>query len=875
MNTAPASELSPLQLDAEARAQLLSMAGKRFQPIPAEYLVEHIMSVTPLADWPVRRAAFEALAVRYANCVRDKLQVSGRVRAALSGAEFKVSKAEQRRSSYRVAVWQLNPLHASCNCPDFVRNSLGVCKHVLAVLRARCKLVGEKGVLAQGSPSKLCGLVWNPLRPLRGACDLLAAFECHGAIDDYPADARFLLRKFFRVQGEDGLRVCDDALAASRRNVLLRTLRALQREGCALNGGAAIADPAAEVILREEETRQALRSRGAKAAESLPSALKSFKQKLYAYQLEGVKRFLENGRLLLADDMGLGKTMQTIAACHVLWHAREVRRVLLIVPAALKSQWLREWQRATDLPIAVVDGRQDERARMYRARERGFLIANYEQIWRDLEMMHAWQADMVVLDEAQRIKNWSTKTALYVKQLTPDFRLVLTGTPLENRIDELVSIVDWVDSYALHPVWRLAPQHYVRLDGSHEVGGLRDLAALRARLAHCLLRRVRAEVLKQLPQRTDTVIPVALTDAQAAAHADYDLPIARLVSMAKRRPLTQAEFLRLMSYLTSQRIICNGIEQYQFDAHWSELSQVRHPGEDFLARLNAPKLAEFYRVMQAIVVEQRRKAVVFSQWRHMLLLAHWAVSGLLASNGLRAVFFTGQESQKRRTHNIVDFHDDPAARVFFATDAGGVGLNLQHAANCCINLDLPWNPAVLEQRIGRIYRLGQKQPIDVYNFVAESGIEARISLLIANKRALFKGLFEGTSDAVEFERQGSFMERLERVLEPAAVPKLKRVSAADDIGPEVENEPEPGGDEREESAAPESIAQAAPAAEPQAEAHMPRGAETAPTFETLFAQVRVERRADGGITLDAPPQAAAQLAGAFDALARLMRAAAG
>src|SRR5204863_3028217 len=118
--------------------------------------------------------------------------------------------------------------------------------------------------------------------------------------------------------------------------------------------------------------------------------------------------------------------------------------------------------------------------------------------------------------------------------------------------------------------------------------------------------------------------------------------------------------------------------------------------------------------------------------------------------------FTQYQPHNRRTQNIVDFHDDPACRVLFASDAGGVGLNLQRAASACINIELPWNPAVLEQRIGRIYRIGQRLPIDVYNLVSEPGIESRIPDLVGSKRALFVGLFDGTTDEVTFERSGSF-----------------------------------------------------------------------------------------------------------------------
>ncbi len=153
----------------------------------------------------------------------------------------------------------------------------------------------------------------------------------------------------------------------------------------------------------------------------------------------------------------------------------------------------------------------------------------------------------------------------------------------------------------------------------------------------------------------------------------------------------------------------------------------------------------------------------------MLNLAHWAVGDLLAGQGLRAGFFTGAEGQRRRTQNIVEFHDDPSFRILFSSDAGGVGLNLQRAANCVINLDLPWNPAVLEQRIGRVYRLGQKKPIDVFNIVSEQGIESRISVLVNTKQAFFKGLFDGDTDTVNFGEASSFLSRIKKLIDPSAI----------------------------------------------------------------------------------------------------------
>src|SRR5205814_3027163 len=256
------------------------------------------------------------------------------------------------------------------------------------------------------------------------------------------------------------------------------------------------------------------------------------------------------------------------------------------------------------------------------------------------------------------------------------------------------------------------------------------------------------------------------------------MPIAQLLSRAKRRPLTQAEFLRLMTLLTTQRIIANGLAQLRFEGIWPDLSRIERPTESTLRGLASPKLAELRELIGQLVLDQGRKVVVFSQWRRMLRLAHWATRHQLAQGGLRAAFFTGEEGQKRRTQNIVDFHDDPTCCVLFATDAGGVGLNLQRAASACINIELPWNPAVLEQRIGRIYRLGQRRKIDVYNLVSEPGIESRIADIVGSKKALFTGLFDSTTDEVTFERSGTFLSRIERLVAPVPVPAQNRDAAA-------------------------------------------------------------------------------------------------
>ena len=319
-----------------------------------------------------------------------------------------------------------------------------------------------------------------------------------------------------------------------------------------------------------------------------------------------------------------------------------------------------------------------------------------------------------------------------------------------------------------------------------------------------------------------------------------------------------------MTLLTTQRIIANGLAQLRFEQIWPDLSRIEQPTESTLRGLASPKLLELRELIAQLALAQGRKVVVFSQWRRMLKLAHWATRDQLASERVRAAFFTGEEGQKRRTQNIVDFHDDPACRVLFATDAGGVGLNLQRAASACINVELPWNPAVLEQRIGRIYRLGQRRPIDVYNLVSEPGIESRIADLVGAKKALFSGLFDGKTDVVAFERSGSFLSRIERIVAPAIA--LAPANGADgSVSEEDATEREvdavmAAGDESRDG----------PVTSPPGPEPVPSAAD----IQRLVSGLTVQRTASGGLVIEAPPETASTLAALFSGMAQLLQAAA-
>lgn len=851
----------------ETRQVLTELARRKSGRLPAALLVEQTLRVTGEADWQSRRAALDALLRRVGFAMRDELTIAERPRGravlgryVLSGKGGKAQKGKAVRP-YNTELYSLEPLHVSCDCADFLRSSLGLCKHLLVVLEDLAKASARSGAAVRASQTAaLATLRWDPVRSWSGDGDRLTGLEWDPSC--LPPAPR---------QGPSGgrkqqLAVIDAAFEAGRakRSVideLARRTSLLEALTAAYSEKAISAESAAIALVRLELEVARRQVRGRDTARDVLAQLKSLRRKLYPYQRQGISRFIEQRRLLLADDMGLGKTTQAIAACHALSESGHVERGLLIVPAPLKDQWLREWHATTDrVPLSVVEGRAEERAELFRQTRRGFLVMNYEQLLRDLESVQRFDPQIVVLDEAQRIKNWATKSSAYVMSLRPEWRLVLTGTPMENRLEELATLLDWVDDTALAPKWRLVPWHTAwRAEGRAESAGARHLDTLRSRLSPCMLRRVRRDVLSQLPPRTDVRVPVEMTSQQREAHDALIAPIAQLLSAGRRRPLRQAEFLKLMQLLTQQRIVSNGMAQLQFEEVWPTYSGAR-ADDALLSSTCSPKLPELRRLLAELVLEQGRKVVVFSQWRRMLRLCEWAVRDLLEEQGLSSVFFTGEESQRQRTQNIVEFHEDPSVRVMFSSDAGSVGLNLQRAANACINLELPWNPAVLEQRIGRIYRLGQEHPIDVFHLVTEYGIEARIAGLLGNKRALFSGLFDGTSDSVRFDTPTSFLSQVERLVEPVEVPtfisddgpELAR-EEADDTGPSGHDE---GGD-------------LTPSEEPRTSPPTPRA--SSPRVAELLEHIAVTRTEDGGLRLAVPPEAAAEVAELLEGLATLLR----
>ena len=440
--------------------------------------------------------------------------------------------------------------------------------------------------------------------------------------------------------------------------------------------------------------------------------------KLYPYQKEGVMGMLRAGRVLLADDMGLGKTVQAIAAVEVFARFFGVSRVLIICPTSLKYQWKSEIMKFTGREACIVEGLVHKRKELYRQGS-FYKIISYGVVRNDLHLIEELNAGLIIVDEAQRIKNWKTQTAQIVKKIRTEYAIVTTGTPLENRIDELHSIVEFLDMYKLGPLFRFLHNHQV-LDESGKMTGYRNLRTIKKTLEDILIRRTKREISDQLPGRIDKNFFVEMTLEQSAEHEDYYNTVAQLASKWIRLGfLEEEERQLLMTCLNCMRMVADST--YILDPKTN----------------HGNKVPEVISLIRDLMEYKGNKLVIFSQWKRMfeLLIREFR------KTDLQFVYLNGDVPAIQRKKIIEQFREDKNLRVFLSTDAGGVGVNLQQA-NILINLDLPWNPAVLEQRIGRIYRLGQKKKIQVFNFISAYSIEHRILHLLEFKKTVFAGVLE-------------------------------------------------------------------------------------------------------------------------------------
>jgi SNF2 family DNA or RNA helicase len=470
------------------------------------------------------------------------------------------------------------------------------------------------------------------------------------------------------------------------------------------------------------------------------------KASLYPYQKEGVAFSVFKKGVIVADEMGLGKTVQAITAAILKKEIFNFKKTLVICPASVKNQWKNEVLKFTHEKAIVVEGYPEDRNKLYLSDNSFFHIINYETVLRDLPIINKSNYDFVVLDEAQKIKNYETQTANAVKGIRKKHALVITGTPLENKLLDLYSIVQFLDRDFLTPQWEFSYQHCIfDVNSKNKISGYYNLQNLKKRMESILIRREKQEVFEQLPNVIQKDVYVSLSDEQAGLHASFARGIA---SILRKKFKTTYDWQKLMHLLTNMRMVCDSTYLIDKESHIS------------------PKLVELRDILieKLDVKNATKKIIIFSEWVTMLQL----IGDMLKKDNITFTTLTGKVPVKKRAALIKEFEDNSECKVFLSSESGGTGLNLQ-VADTVINFELPWNPAKKNQRIGRIDRIGQKKKkLQVFNLLSYESIEMKIATGLLLKQNLFEGVLNSGSltDEVDFSEKGKsqFIKQLEEVL---------------------------------------------------------------------------------------------------------------
>ncbi len=480
---------------------------------------------------------------------------------------------------------------------------------------------------------------------------------------------------------------------------------------------------------------------------------------LYPYQKEGVNFALLMKSAIIADEMGLGKTLQAITLALLKKDIFNLEKVLVICPASLKEQWKREIEKFTNEKVTVIAGTRIKRQEIYERNQDFFKITNYEAVLRDTMVIHRYKPDLIILDEAQRIKNFETKTAQSIKSIPHKQSLVLSGTPLENKLEDLYSIVQFANPGLFTPLWEFAANHFIlKKEKKNKIFGYRNLKAIHQKLKPLVIRRKKEEVLKDLPEQVTNNYYIDLTQEQLKIHQGY---LVSLLPILNKKFLTPIDVRRIQELLTSMRMVCDSTFLIDRKTNLS------------------PKLKELEGLLIDLVLENKRKTVIFTEWTTMTFL----IGKVLSELEIPFVEFTGKIPVTKRQSLITEFDRNPSCMVFLSTDAGGVGLNLQ-TADCVINFELPWNPAKLNQRTGRVMRIGQKSKcVNVINLIAKQSIEEKILAGLQLKQELFDGVFDGTTDQVEFsrEKKEEFINKIRAMIDEEPIVLGKEPSDSEEI----------------------------------------------------------------------------------------------
>lgn len=625
-------------------------------------------------------------------------------------------------NNYKVSIRDFDFKRNFCNCLDFKTNRLGICKHIAATI----KFIETNNDLSDLRNEVFIGTYSSIYLDYVGGRQVKLKIGTDNA-----SQYEVFRKKYFSDNFE---------LLATSFPIFEKILQ----EAKEINSSFRCYDDALTYVIkiRENITRRIKLGDFFKKNSKFSDIDGALKVQLFPFQQEGVKFAARAGRSLMADDMGLGKTIQSIAVAEIYKKVLQTNSVLIICPTSLKYQWKSEIERFTHSSVQIIEGSSHKRREQYSNNGAYYQIVSYNYIAQDIDFINeTLEIDFVILDEAQRIKNWKTKVSKSVKRLNSNYTVVLTGTPLENRLEELYSIMQFIDVYQLGPLYQFVERYQLKDPETGKVIGYQHLHEIKLTLADTLIRRTKAEVLKELPERMDKNLFVPMTLEQREIHDEMQRLVSKLVGKWQKFGfLNEVDRQKLIMSLTRMRMVCDST--FIIDQRTRKDT----------------KVDELMNILEEFLETNDSKVVIFSQWERMTRL----VAAEFDKKGIEYEYLHGGIPSQKREKVLTNFKENPNSRIFLSTDTGGVGLNLQ-SASLVINLDIPWNPAVLEQRIGRVYRLGQNRNVTVINLVSTGTIEHKMLDVLKFKSSMASGVLDGGEDTIFLDNDQfkGFMEYLE------------------------------------------------------------------------------------------------------------------
>jgi len=456
----------------------------------------------------------------------------------------------------------------------------------------------------------------------------------------------------------------------------------------------------------------------------------TLKATLRDYQLEGLSWMTalseEGFGGILADDMGLGKTMQALALLLSCKERGENVRALVVCPASLQLNWENEAEKfAPTLTVCAMMGDAKQRLEKIAAQPPiELLIVSYDQLRRDVQAYANEHFSHIFLDEAQNIKNAASQAAKAVKTLKADHRFAMTGTPIENRLSELWSIFDFLMPGYLHTYKKFKDRFETKIvkDGDEKA-----LENLRMMTAPFILRRMKADVLDDLPEKTEKIMTSEMTPEQKKL---YHAHAAQLIAQTDGGFADPKDRIRMLSGLTRLRQLC---------------CDPRLCLEDYAG--GSGKLVQCMELVEE-KLEAGCRVLLFSQFTSMLDI----LKNELESRGITTFLLTGETDKQERMDMVERFNEGGAQVFLISLKAGGTGLNLT-GANVVIHYDPWWNTSAQNQATDRAYRIGQKRGVQVIRLIAQDTIEARILKLQEHKSELSDGVLAGGENLFTLDAQ--------------------------------------------------------------------------------------------------------------------------